>query len=68
MIKIIPGYYVLHNLIAKKTQFYFSHDRFLIIDDDSYHFGASLKDPGKKWFAFSKLNIDFSMILTELKK
>jgi len=32
-----------------------SHDRFLIIDDtDIYHFGASLKDLGKKWFAFSK--------------
>lgn len=31
-----------------------SHDRFLIIDDEVYHFGASLKDLGKKWFAFSK--------------
>ena len=36
-----------------------SHDRFLIIDNKTvYHFGASLKDAGKKWFAFSKLNID----------
>ena len=33
-----------------------SHDRFLIIDDDVYHIGASLKDLGKKWFAFSKMN------------
>jgi hypothetical protein len=34
-----------------------SHDRFLIIDDrDVYHLGASLKDLGKRWFAFSKLN------------
>ena len=34
-----------------------SHDRFLIIDDqDVYHLGASLKDLGKKWFAFSKLD------------
>lgn len=34
-----------------------SHDRFLIIDDSEvYHLGASLKDLGKKWFAFSKLN------------
>lgn len=33
-----------------------SHDRFLIIDnEDVYHLGASLKDLGKKWFAFSKL-------------
>jgi len=34
-----------------------SHDRFLIIDrKELYHIGASLKDLGKKWFAFSKLN------------
>jgi predicted XRE-type DNA-binding protein len=34
-----------------------SHDRFLIIDFDSvYHIGASLKDLGKKWFAFSKMD------------
>ena len=33
-----------------------SHDRFLIIDDKLYHIGASLKDLGKKWFAFSKMN------------
>jgi len=31
-----------------------SHDRFLIIDKEIYHIGASLKDLGKKWFAFSK--------------
>ncbi|MBO5634679.1 MAG: ORF6N domain-containing protein [Bacteroidales bacterium] len=30
-----------------------AHDRFLVIDDMVYHFGASLKDLGKKWFAFS---------------
>ncbi|EKD27794.1 MAG: hypothetical protein ACD_79C00572G0003 [uncultured bacterium] len=35
-----------------------AHDRFLIIDETSvYHFGASLKDLGKKWFAFSKMEI-----------
>ena len=35
-----------------------SHDRFLIIDNkEIYHFGASLKDLGKKWFAFSKMNL-----------
>ena len=33
-----------------------SHDRFLIIDETVYHIGASLKDLGKKWFAFSKIN------------
>ena len=38
-------------------QFDKSHDRFLIIDQNEvYHLGASLKDLGKKWFAFSKLN------------
>ena len=41
-----------------------SHDRFLIIDDaEVYHFGASLKDLGKKLFAFSKLNIPPGAIL-----
>jgi hypothetical protein len=36
--------------------FTLSHDRFLIIDSNEiYHLGASLKDLGKKWFAFSKL-------------
>ncbi len=39
-------------------EFAISHDRFLIIDDTTvYHFGASLKDLGKKWFAFSKMDI-----------
>lgn len=37
--------------------FRLSHDRFLCIDDDVYHIGASVKDLGKKWFAFSKLDI-----------
>lgn len=37
--------------------FYQSHDRFLIIDEkEIFHLGASLKDLGKKWFAFSKLD------------
>ena len=37
--------------------FHKSHDRFLIIDDhEVYHLGASLKDLGKRWFAFSKLD------------
>ena len=33
--------------------FRLSHDRFLCIDDDVYHIGASIKDLGKKWFGFS---------------
>jgi hypothetical protein len=36
-----------------------SHDQFLIIDhSEVYHLGASLKDLGKKWFAFTKLDVD----------
>lgn len=38
------------------------HDRFLIIDDTAYHIGASLKDLGKKLFAFSKLGISPEVI------
>ena len=46
-----------------------SHDRFLIIDNkEIYHIGASLKDLGKKWFAFSKLNLDINNILDKLDK
>ena len=35
------------------VQFNKAHDRFLLIDDDVYHIGASIKDLGKKWFAFT---------------
>ena len=48
-------------------QFKKSHDRFLIIDHEIYHIGASLKDLGKKWFAFSKLDLDVDMLLSRLK-
>ena len=45
-----------------------SHDRFLIIDKkEIYHIGASLKDLGKKWFAFSKFEIGILDILGRLK-
>ena len=44
-----------------------SHDRFLIIDNEIYHFGASLKDLGKKWFAFSKLEKDSLKIIEKIK-
>ena len=44
-----------------------SHDRFIIIDDlVVYHFGASLKDLGKKWFAFSRFDKDAFKILDRL--
>lgn len=47
-----------------------SHDRFLIIDRSQlYHIGASLKDVGKKWFAFSKMeNTMLKMILEQINK
>lgn len=47
-----------------------SHDRFLIIDGkEVYHLGASLKDLGKKWFAFSKMNPKaIEKILEEIEK
>ena len=44
-----------------------SHDRFLIIDEiELYHIGASLKDLGKKWFAFSKMHSECWKILSKL--
>lgn len=39
------------------------HDRFLIVDDDVYHIGASLKDLGKKLFAFSKMTITPELLI-----
>jgi hypothetical protein len=53
---------------VKVGEFKKTHDRFLIIDENEiYHFGASLKDLGKKWFAFSKLHIDPEIILKEIR-
>mgnify|MGYP003459423055 FL=1 len=53
--------------ISLKT-FKSSHDRFLIIDKkEIYHLGASLKDLGKKWFAFSKMSFDIDLIFNRLK-
>ena len=44
-----------------------SHDRFMIVDNrDIYHFGASLKDLGKKWFAFSKFDQGVVEMLAKL--
>ena len=57
---------VLKSEIAVKI-FKKSHDRFLIIDKKTiYHIGASLKDLGKKWFAFSKINLDASEMIEKL--
>ena len=44
-----------------------SHDRFLIIDNEKvYHIGASLKDLGKKWFAFSLINLNANELIQKL--
>ena len=46
-----------------------SHDRFIILDENEvYHIGASLKDLGKKWFAFSKMDINSLSILDKVQK
>ncbi|NOZ47471.1 MAG: ORF6N domain-containing protein [Chlorobi bacterium] len=49
-------------------QFNQAHDRFLIIDNNEiYHFGASLKDLGKKWFGFSRFDMKAIEILKKLE-
>lgn len=50
-------------------EFSVSHDRFLILDEHNvYHVGASLKDIGKKWFVFSKLDSGTVKMLEHLKR
>jgi len=52
----------------KVVEFKKSHDRFLIIDESEiYHIGASLKDLGKKWFAFSKINMNAREMIGKLE-
>jgi hypothetical protein len=43
-----------------------SHDRFLLVDNDVYHIGASLKDLGKKLFAFSKMELRANELLQNI--
>jgi hypothetical protein len=53
--------------IVEVKTFTKSHDRFLIIDNEVvYHIGASLKDLGKKWFAFSKIELDAMEMIKKL--
>ena len=50
-------------------EFKLAHDRFLIIDNtELYHIGASLKDLGKKWFAFSKMNTEVLPLLRKIQE
>ena len=44
-----------------------SHDRFLCIDDTVYHLGASIKDLGKKWFAFCRMEMTTSKLLKKMQ-
>ena len=45
-----------------------AHDRFLVIDTKTvYHIGTSLKDAGKKWFAFSEINLDANEIISRIQ-
>jgi|SRR3989344_61261 len=54
--------------LVEIKEFKQSHDRFIIIDNKAvYHFGASLKDLGKKWFAFSKFEKEALNILNKLE-
>lgn len=53
-------------LAIQAYEFTQAHDRFLIIDQEVYHLGASLKDLGKKWFAFSKMHIQTIAMLEKL--
>ncbi len=51
----------------KVYNFNLAHDRFMIIDNTSvFHIGASLKDLGKKWFAFSKIELDAKEMIKKL--
>jgi len=62
----IEKYNAQYNPIEVKI-FTKSHDRFLIIDNKTvYHIGASLKDLGKRWFAFSKIELDAMEMIKRL--
>ena len=68
-LKLVIDLHFLHYPMIELKKLTSAHDRFLIIDSKTvYHFGASLKDTGKKWFAFSKLEIDANDILEKLKR
>ena len=48
------------------VEFNRSHDRFLYIDETVYHLGASIKDLGKKWFAFNRMEMPTSELLNKI--
>ena len=52
----------------KLAEYKQAHDRFLLIDKEVYHIGASLKDLGKKWFAFARLHLDAEELIDRINK
>ena len=72
--RIIPALLVLQSdclvQTGRKTELKATrtrvHDRFLIIDSQVYHLGASLKDLGRKLFAFSKMGLDKGLLLGQV--
>ena len=58
---------LIDSYVDAKTFDHPFHDRFLIIDDDLWHCGASFKDLGRKLFAIDKMSLDKNIILNQLK-
>lgn len=48
------------------SEFQNAHDRFLCIDETVYHIGASLKDLGKRWFAFNRMEVSTSDLIKKI--
>ena len=75
-IRIMRAFVSMRRFIATNAQyppvrierFNKAHDRFLLIDDEVYHIGASIKDLGKKWFGFTLMrDIPASEIINRIK-
>ena len=75
-IRIMRAFVSMRRFIATNAQyppvrierFNKAHDRFLLIDDEVYHIGASIKDLGKKWFGFTLMrDIPASEIISRIK-
>ena len=64
--RVLKDYLLKGYAINQRSVFTKSHDRFLIINNDVYHIGASIKDLGKRWFAFCKMQVSGSEILERL--
>jgi hypothetical protein len=64
--KVLKEYLLKGHVVDQRIE-RIEHDRFLIIDHRTvYHIGSSLKDLGKKWFAFSKINLDAREMINKL--